>query len=386
MLYYRYRSGSELAIKELIYDELYFASREECNDPYEGKTFAILEKDQDLWNNLIRLALKFYANDVTEYLIKRIIAFYFDKAPIYFDQLVNTSEDEFLCIGKDDLEKRVLKNMLESIKQFALVYMPAEQYFASFSRTDDNFLLWSHYANNHRGFCLVFRSIDGKIQQSRTWKRKQLSYITPHSFSPKMSFALPDAFEIRDIEYVETPEYLNGFMCFPAAVAKRKYTQAEIEEFQIKQSKTYWQKHTVWDYEKESRVVLSSGISWLAGERLSIPAHQRLFHYESTQLVGIVLGARTSKEQRQRIEQIVAEKVDRWYVNSDGERIISNFVLFEEHLSEANRNVEVLPYKIYGGVKPIEKKDKDFDRLYNNWKEGWALKFVGNGAERIQLK
>ncbi len=141
MLYYRYRSGSELAIKELIYDELYFASREECNDPYEGKTFAILEKDQDLWNNLIRLALKFYANDLTEYLIKRIIAFYFDKAPIYFDQLVNTSEDEFLCIGKDDLEKRVLKNMLESIKQFALVYMPSEQYFASFSRTDDNFLM-----------------------------------------------------------------------------------------------------------------------------------------------------------------------------------------------------------------------------------------------------
>lgn len=386
MLYYRYRSGSELAIKELIYDELYFASREECNDPYEGKTFAVLEKDQQLWNNLIRLALKFYANDVTEYLIKRIIAFYVDRAPMYFDEFVNTPEEEFLCIGKDALEKRVLKNMLESIKQFALVYMPSEQYFASFSRTDDNFLMWSHYANNHRGFCLVFRSIEGKIQQSRTWKRTQLSYITPNSFSPKMSFALPDAFEIRDIEYVETPEYLNGFMCFPAAVAKGKYTQSEMEEFQVKQSKTYWQKHTVWDYEKESRLVLSSGISWLAGERLSIPAHQRLFHYESTQLVGIVVGARTSKEQRQRIEQIVAEKVDRWYVNSEGERIISNFVLFEEHLSETNRNVEIVPYKIYGSVKPIEKNDKDFDRLYNNWQEGWALKFVGNGAEKIQLK
>ena len=47
-LYYRYRSGSELSIKELIYDELYFASREECNDPYEGKTFATFSKDKDL--------------------------------------------------------------------------------------------------------------------------------------------------------------------------------------------------------------------------------------------------------------------------------------------------------------------------------------------------
>ena len=47
MLYYRYRSGSELSIKELIYDELYFASQAECNDPYEGKIFAVLEKNED---------------------------------------------------------------------------------------------------------------------------------------------------------------------------------------------------------------------------------------------------------------------------------------------------------------------------------------------------
>ena len=96
-----------MSIKELIYDELYFASSAECNDPYEGKIFAILEKNQELWNNLIRLALKFYANDVTEYLIKRIITFYVGKAPIYFDQFVNTSEDEFLNLGNDEIEKRL---------------------------------------------------------------------------------------------------------------------------------------------------------------------------------------------------------------------------------------------------------------------------------------
>ena len=44
MLYYRYRSGSELSVKELIYDELYFASRAECNDPYEGKKHSIPEQ------------------------------------------------------------------------------------------------------------------------------------------------------------------------------------------------------------------------------------------------------------------------------------------------------------------------------------------------------
>ena len=385
MFYYRYRSGSELSIKELIYDELYFASSAECNDPYEGKIFAILEKNQELWNNLIRLALKFYANDVTEYLIKRIITFYVGKAPIYFDQFVNTSEDEFLNLGNDEIEKRLLKNMLESIKQYAFVYMPAEQYFASFSRKSDNFLMWSHYANNHSGFCLVFRSIDGKIRQSKKWKKSQLSYTTPHSFSPKMSFAIPDSFEIKDVEYVITPKCLNGFLCFPASVVRDKYTPTEIEEFLTDRDKIYWQKHSVWDYEEESRVVLSSGIPWLAGERLSLSPHQRLFHYESTQLVGIIIGTKMSKEQRYKIEQIISEKVSRWYIDSEGERIISDFVLFEEQLSETNREVEIIPYKIYGGVKPISINDKNFEKHFEDWKAGRAIKFVDNKAEKIQL-
>ena len=385
MLYYRYRSGSELSIKELIYDELYFASRAECNDPYEGKIFAVLEKNEEFWNNLIRLALKFYANDVTEYLVKKIIAFYVDKAPIYFDQFINTSEDEFLSLGNNEIEKRILKNMLESIKQYALVYMPAEQYFASFSRKSDNFLMWSHYANNHSGFCLVFRSIDGKIRQSRKWKKTQLSYTTPHSFSPKMSFAVPDSFEIKDVEYVITPKYLKGFMCFPASVVRDKYTPTEIEAFLTDQDKIYWQKHSMWDYEEESRVVLSSGIPWLAGERLSLSPHQRLFHYESTQLVGIIIGTKMSKEQRHKIEQIISEKVSRWYIDSEGERIISDFVLFEEKLSETNREVEILPYKIYGGVKPIGKNDKNFEKRFEDWKAGHAIKFVDNRAEKTQV-
>ena len=85
----------------------------------------------------------------------------------------------------------------------------------------------------------------------------------------------PDTvYVVKDVEYVVTPKCLKGFMCFPAAVSRNKYTRAEIEEFLTDRDKIYWQKHSVWDYEEESRVVLSSGISWLAGERLSLsPYH-----------------------------------------------------------------------------------------------------------------
>ena len=88
MFYYRYRSGSELSVKELIYDELYFASREECNDPYEGKTFATFSADKDLWNNLINEALKAYNIKPLESLKERIVQYFLSKAPMPIENVL----------------------------------------------------------------------------------------------------------------------------------------------------------------------------------------------------------------------------------------------------------------------------------------------------------
>ena len=385
-LYYRYRSGSELSIKELIYDELYFASRAECNDPYEGKVFAKLEKDEELWNNLIRIALKFYEGNTVEYLIKRVVDFYISKAPLYLDELLKIQDAEIIGLGHEKMEKIVLKNMHASIKEYVSLYFPAEQYFASFSKRNDNYLMWSHYANNHSGFCLVFRAIDGKIKQKSDWKKTRLSYMTPKSFSPSMTFSLPDVFEIKDIIYANEPQCLDGFMCFPASVSNDKYTLDEIQEFQKQYNSTYLQKHSVWDYEEEARVVLSSGIPWLTGERLSLSLQQRLFHYESTQLVGIVLGTKMPQSQKRRIKEIISDKVNRWYTQTAEEKIISKFVLFEENLSEINREVIIEPMEIYDGGKPIDKSHKDFSRFYEEWKDGHALHFKVKGCSRIQIK
>lgn len=246
--------------------------------------------------------------------------------------------------------------------------------------------MWSHYANNHSGFCLVFRTIDGKIKQKSDWKKTRLSYMTPKSFSPSMTFSLPDAFEIKDIIYANEPQCLDGFMCFPASVSNDKYTLDEIQEFQKQYNSTYLQKHSIWDYEEEARVVLSSGIPWLAGDRLSLSLQQRLSHYESTQLVGIVLETKMSQSQKQRIKEIISDKVDRWYTQAAEEKIISKFILFEEKLSETNREVIIEPMEIYDSGKPIDKSHKDFTRFYEEWKDGHALHFKGKGCSRVQIK
>ena len=381
MFYYRYRSGSELSVKELIYDELYFASREECNDPYEGKTFATFSADKDLWNNLINEALKAYNIKPLESLKERIVQYFLSKVPMPIENVLRIPKNEFVDIGARTYEQRLLPSMLEAIQNYVMWYSPEERYFASFSKTNDNFLLWSYYANNHKGFCLIYRAIDGKLKQNPNWKRKQTATLP----LPRLTFVVPDAFEIQDVEYVSTPKSSDGFMCFPASVAGDKHTPEEVEMAQAERAKNYLQKHSVWDYEQEARVVLSSGVQWLAGRKLTLPAHQRLFHIDSTQLVGIILGSQMPDVQRQRIREIITEKVERWYIPTTDHRIISNFVLFEEILSETNREVVIEPKEIYTGTSVFTKKQPNFTQLYDEWHNGWAIEIKGNSATKIQL-
>lgn len=379
MLYYRYRSGSELAIKELIYDELYFASREECNDPYEGKTFAAFSKDKVLWGNLINEALKSYNIELDVSLKEKIVDFFVSKSPMPIENVFKIREQEFVDIGAKRLDQFMLRGAWEAIRNYIMMYSPEERYFASFSKRNNNFLLWSHYANNHSGFCLIFRTIDGKLKQNANWKRTQIASLP----LPRLTFVVPDAFEIRDVEYISSPKASDGFMCFPAYVAGDKHTPEEIEDFRTEHAKNYFQKHSVWDYEEEARIVLSSGVQWFAGRKLTLPAHQRLFHLDSTQLVGIILGTRMPISQRERIKEIVAEKVDRWYLPSPNPRIISNFVLFEETLSETNREVSIEPMEIYTGTAVISKKHPKFEHLYDKWKSGCAIEINGNSSQKI---
>ena len=90
-----------------------------------------------------------------------------------------------------------------------------------------------------------------------------------------------------------------------------------------------------------------------------------------------------SSTQRARIKEIVAEKVDRCYLPYTNPRIISNYVLFEETLSETNREVKVEPTEIYTGTMVVTKQHPDFDRLYDEWQKGYAIEINGSSSQRI---
>lgn len=368
MFYYRYRSGSELAMKELIYDELYFASKDECNDPYEGKIFAVFYADQALWNRIICEALTSYSGEALSSLKDRVVAFFVQKSPIYVDEVLASLDSGLAHLGKNDLEIRILKNMSIEISKHILLHLPPEQYFASFSRSRDNYLLWSHYANNHKGFCLIFRTEKGCLQQSNASRKDSVPFAIKDITMPHLfELHVPQSFEFRNVEYSPTPECMNGADFFSSSEWLCADDPEKSEHIMENYIRTYLQKHNVWDYEEETRIILPTGAPFVMGRKVIIPPHHRLFHYEPNQLAGIVLGANMPPEQTRRIKDIVCEKVHRRNERPCEEQSLHSFVIFKEQFSVSERKVESKPIEIYDGTNVLDSEHPDFQNMLSKW-------------------
>ena len=385
MFCYRYRQGDEISIKELMYNEMFFSSTAECNDPTEGNFFAIFDNNVDYWERLIDISVGKKNADIHRTSIKKLANYFAEKSPI--------SVHDFLSIQYDDsylknfidpfLFEVILGKMSKKIK----LYAPAEHYFVSFSKNNDNFLMWSHYANKHQGFCLIFRPIDNKIYQDKKRLKTSFDSCTPNSFAPRMSFSIPNGFTLRPVEYTSNPQSLNAFMCMPEYVCGDDYSEEEKKSFRTKFDKTYLIKNLAWKYEEEFRILLSSGVQWLAGDILKLSVQQRLFHYESSQLAGIIFGARMLSKQRERIIEIIQEKIAYFFHDdSKSEKTFSDFMLFEEKITNDERKIVVKPVEIITDTSSIKPENATFQERYIDWQDGWALKFCENGCKRVKLE
>lgn len=385
MLYYRFRPFNEFSLKELMYNEMYFASTEESNDPFDSKTFYTFNKDIEKWVDFILLALS-NTNPrpaISGEQLKELTEFYCAKCPLTFDELcevnllnnypIKTNEDRILV---DILSRRM--------PQIAKIYKPSQRYFVSFSKEPNEPLMWSHYANKHYGYCLIFRSINGSIKQLEFKKKKQIRRKTPNSFAEEMSYSFPDEFKFIDIEYVDKVIPSDAFLHMPVTISGEAKNDSHRQEIRNEQEKHYAQKGKNWSYEKEARLILSPPPSWIFGDNIEYTNQERLLYFDTSHLVGIIYGAKLSENDKKRIQQIISDK-ENWelyYVNR--KNIHFDFVEFEAKLSQNQREVEIEPIAI-NTYKRLEKSHKDFDRLYTDWQHGWGSERDQNSSRRIQV-
>lgn len=179
MKIYKYRPLYDVLFKELFYQELYFASFEELNDPLDltaGLDFSIekVEQLEMLLDFLFRTTIDFSGQigtiensknaisaikntekrkELCKKLFEKIIEFQASKKIITINDMVNillVTQDEIDFGYKIDIEK-----FKSEIKRLTRKFLESSS-IISFSETNSNFLMWSHYSSKHTGICLEF--------------------------------------------------------------------------------------------------------------------------------------------------------------------------------------------------------------------------------------
>lgn len=119
--YFRFRSVSQFLYNEILERYIYFATPKSFNDPFEF-TFS-----QD---NLDDVVLEMFSNMVESRNLK--------------------PDGETVRQVKGQMKAALLKSLLEKYDDMQ------SRGLCCFTGTNDNVLLWGHYANGHRGVCLEY--------------------------------------------------------------------------------------------------------------------------------------------------------------------------------------------------------------------------------------
>lgn len=383
MFYYRYRPYTEISIKELLYNEIYFSSPEECNDPFDSKTFYVFEDNKEMWEKVITFSVK-QTNTVVPDRLLHILANHISrKCPLTFDEAykINLLTD-FPTINPN--EKALVNFVGTRIQEMLLIYRPATRYFVSFSKSNSEPLMWSHYADKHKGFCLIFRAINGALNQSLHQRKRLVVRTTKNGIAPNMTYGIPENFQFTKIDYEHEVKSLNAFLHLPVGVTGER-SEEEARKIRQEQESHYKQKSKSWEYETEYRLMLEPPLPWLFGEHFDYTKQERLFHYQPSQLVGIIYGAKMLETEKNRIKELLKERRD-WQVYYNNENIIEfSFIEYDAVLSSNQREVEIKPTGLLS-YNTIPASDPNFDRLYKEMLDGWGWERYQNGSGSRKVK
>ncbi|HAY3550825.1 DUF2971 domain-containing protein [Elizabethkingia meningoseptica] len=339
---YRYRPLSEFLFKELYYQEIYFASYYELNDPLDlSARIDFFSKDKNEVEYLLYFIVKsqyyfeveerklinnkwieLYNNhDKKSYLIDSILSrlellseskknIWVSDIIILFEELFSSQNINFNSFSFrrkiDGLTNKFLKN----------------SYVSCFSETNNNILMWSHYASKHSGICLEFRS---DYVLSFPYEKTQKRTLDIEKYKQKFSewdckrFIFWD--KITKVSYCEEVPYINFYEFAP--VFENEYdcdliglSKSWTHKYAIKLQSLFSTKTKYWEYENEWRTIEINFDDQKYPE-------ERIRHYPIEALSGVYFGLNTPEHIKQRIYKI-------FYLKN------KEIEFFESKLNEAN--------------------------------------------------
>lgn len=251
MLFFRYCPLSKHTKENLENHQLYFRCPTEYNDPFDSKINYIYRGTRKEWDEFFRKKQR--ENELSEWIRKG---------------LVTKDKDNTYCLDPNgEIFREYSKhnpNFTDERDQIRV---------CCFSKTDTNLLMWSHYADNHKGICLRFRPT---LKENGYWLN----------------------LENLEIPFVEV-KYKKDM---PAPVNLLKPEYKELAMFM-------YTKHSDWGYEKEYRLQFFE--EDIRGNKIN---------YKKEDLEGIVFGLKAFEniegkddEQKEKYHEII-DIIDRCYI------------------------------------------------------------------------
>ncbi len=367
---YRFRPYTPLSLKELQYGEIFFVSNDELNDPYDTKNPHLFEGNKDFYERLITNLL-YPASDALKLDFAKLVKL--DEIANYLGKEDRLQDELIQLIGSDEFYALCMHSFATEIKDLVPFFILRFKerlhalggicYIASFSKVNFDPVLWSHYSNHHRGFCLCF-----SIENS--------------SFRPKGELKKSNFFanlQFEEVVYSKKNKTVNGAFLFTSAIAGIESDEDKVKEYWNQRRQSYLTKYTSWVYEQEVRIIRDDWFNTRSSRngKIKKPISDRIFHYDQKQLTGIIFGSRMTDSEKEEIRHIIYEMRRQLPQN---EEVLPIFLFHQavENPTEFRMNIECVE-----GVDTLNKgfqMDKYQEKLeeYNRLKEFYARRKTDN--------
>lgn len=363
---FKFQAPSLASLKALKYGELYFASNDELNDPYDTRLPYIFFKAPE---KMARLIIDFMESDnqvrsILSPLVKRVdinkFANFISNSDLLFHELIelidskdfeNLVQSEFAkaqtieSIGLSEIFRKHLKKHI----QIRLGNMP---YSVSFSKKCDDPVMWSHYADQHRGFCICY-SIEGQKMKSKS------------DFTSRF---LQKEYLLKEVNYDKAFTTADAFYRFSEHFMGENVLQEKIEGHHKEVEKSFLTKFESWKYEEEIRILDFDTLrSQVIGDNiLKWDSNDRIYYYDLEQLTGIIFGSRMSNNTKNEIRSIIRDIRQKM---NNGTQALPIFVFYEskEKFPDFTMNISAVDgidsCNRYFDFSEIERVEKEYLKL-----------------------
>ncbi|WP_394242798.1 DUF2971 domain-containing protein [Halopseudomonas laoshanensis] len=293
--------------------------------------------------------------------------------PVSYDELIEKYDQHATnIIGKickahgfslPDLQE--VNYFISQLKGMLNLYSPNAGYSISLSASNSEMLMWSHYASSHTGYCLIFRPLDGFLHQCPQRTKDSLSVSQDHKSS------IGTKFKLEVINYENELESIDAFSLLPSY---HTGYELESEEDHLSYHKTVQKqlltKNKCWGYEEEVRILLPQPSRWISGQS-AYSKHQRLFHYDFNQVVGIIFGARMREDEKLAIKEIMNEKLQervKFSGGDDRKKHIFDFLYQQAEICSSSRGMKIADKTLVSMGTMLEPGTPYYERQLTNWK------------------